>query len=1128
MRRKHFSIISLMIISLFTASSAMAKPIVRVQSDKVTVKAKSISLKEVIDKIEEVTNYTFFYQPDDVDLTITKDIDYSGSIDEVLNNVFEDIPIAYTVKENEVILRKTTKSANATKADSNKEKRTIKGVVLDQYKDPIIGASVIEGGTHNGTITDLDGAFNLSLSNNTIQVSYIGFATQTIKLNENQNSYNIVLLEDTELLEEVVVIGYGTQKKVNLTGSVASVSTKDIKDRVQTNVMSAVQGTVPGVTVISRPGQTPSINFRGRGNLGQSEPLFVIDGVIADATFFSNLDPNSIDAISFLKDAASSAIYGSRAAYGVVLVTTKEGNKERLQVNYNGHVGVKMASYLPKILNSAQYAELLNEGRYNNNPSAGKNQAYTNEEIELFKNGSNPDFYPDTDWIDLVLDKNVVSTQHSVNFNGGSERIRYFTGLGYTYDDNHLPGNDMKRYNLNLNLSADITKWMTLNSSVKYIKRDADRDRGYVGGINFLVTPPTMVSKHSNGEWGSIAGGKQATQEFIRYNPLRNLNKNDWSQSRNEYTMYDVGLDIKPIEDLVIKGQGSYKRAETKSKSYTGLQDQVNNFETGNPIPGTGNAVNQMSMTWGSSSTLLMTLTAAYNKKFGSHGLSGLIGTSYEDYKYDGLGASRKNFPSDILEDLNAGSSAGIDITNHGGMQSNRMLSYFGRVNYNYDERYLFEVNFRGDASSRFHTDNRWGYFPSFSGAWRISEEKFMENQKSWLDNLKLRVSWGELGNINNVGNYDYFMKYASGGDYNFDDKVAMGIVESKIANRKLGWETVSLTNFGIDADFFGGKLGIIADYYIKETSDILLGYNVPLETGITALPSQNIGKVKNTGFEFAVTHNNTIGNVSYTISGNIATNNNRITNLAGSNNMIQNGGDVIRYILKEGEAIGSYYGYKTDGLYSQEEIDKGHYYTFGRKPNAGDIKYVPQREDVEWGTAITSEDRTIIGKDIPDFTYGLNINVNWKNFELGLFGQGVSGTRVAFESEQVWAYFINASPREYHLKRWTEERPNSKAAYPRIYGGSSNDTYNQYFSDYQLFNADYFRIKTISLGYSVPKTITNGMGLQTLKFFLTGENLITFRADKKMKDFDPEAASGRGIGSFGNKSIAFGLNISF
>lgn len=1125
MQKKKIIIAMTMAICLFSNFQVDAKSVWMTENKTITVQAKSISLKDILGELESSSGYKFFYKSDDVSFQVKKDIRYSGDINSVLNELFDGTDIMYEIVGTDILL--TNKVSENSDQNQQKNTRTITGKVLDENGESVIGASVMEDGTTNGTITDLDGNFSLVVSQSKLSIAYMGYVTKVVNLS-SKSFYEVKLNEDSKLLDEVVVVGYGTQKKVNLTGSVASIDTKDLKDRVQTDVLKAMQGAVPGVTIISRPGQTPSINFRGRGNLGNSEPLYVIDGVIADASFFSNLDPNSIESVSFLKDAASSAIYGSRAAYGVVLVSTKEGNKEKLQVNYSGHVGVKIADYLPNIVNSAQYAELLNEARYNVNPALGKNQAYSDEEIGWFKDGSKPDYYPNTDWVDLSFDKNVLTTQHSVNFSGGSDKLRYFTGLGYTYDDSNNPGQDMKRYNLSINLSSDITKWLTINSGVKYIKRDSERNGGDVTSRNYLIVPPIMVSKHSNGEWGSISGGKKATQEFLNLNPLRTLNKDDWYKGTNEYTMYDIGADFKIIDNLVVKAQGSYKRAESKSKWYTGLQDEVNFFETGNPIPGTGNKVNKMDMGWGSSSTLLTTLTANYSLKIKDHSLSALVGTSYEDYKYEGLGASRKNFPLDTFEDLNAGSSAGIDISNSGGMQATRMLSYFGRLNYDYKERYLLEANLRADASSRFHKDSRWGFFPSFSAAWRISEEAFMNNTNEWLDNLKVRASWGELGNINNVGNYDYFMKYAVNSNYNFDDTVAMGIGESKIANRKLGWETVRLTNFGVDASFLNGKINVVADYYIKETSDILLQYNVPNETGITAAPAQNIGKVRNTGFEFAITHQNKIGDFGYSISANLSTNRNRIQDLGGSDNMIQSGGADIRYILKKGHPIGSYYGYKSDGLYTQEEIDAGHYYVLGRTPNAGDIKYVPQRKDVKWGESISGEDRTIIGKDVPDFTYGFNLNLNWKNFELGLFGQGISGTKVAFESEQVWAFFTQATPRDYHLKRWNEGNPNPRAAYPRIYGGTEKDTYNQYFSDYQLFNSDYFRIKTISLGYQVPKAYIQKIGLNSLKFFVTGENLLTFRADKKMKDFDPESRSGRGYGTVSNKSVAFGLNVSF
>lgn len=935
--------------------------------------------------------------------------------------------------------------------------------------------------------------------------------------------------EDNALLEEVVVVGYGTQKKVNLTGSVASVSADEIKDRVQTNVLSAVQGTVPGVTVISRPGSTPSINFRGRGNLGTSEPLYVIDGAISDATFFSNLDPNSIESISFLKDAASSAIYGSRAAYGVVLVTTKQGKKEKMNVSYSGYVAWSNPTYKPEYVNSAQYAELYNEALYNSNPSLGKYQGYTEEEIKLFANGSQPDLYPNTDWNDLILDKNVISTQHSLNISGGSEKVRYFLGLGYLYKDNMIPNQNSDRYNLDLTLNSDVTKWLSIKAGVKYIQNNGNRDSGAPSLANFSIVPVTFVPIQSNGEWGTINGGQTASSTFITSNPLRALSRNDWDHNRTENTMYDLGFDIKPIKGLVISGSGTYKRYEYKDKNYTALQDNAINFLSGKEIEGTGTTINKMNMSWVSTNTMLYTATAKYDWSNDIHTVGALVGTSYEHYKYEALSASRQDFPSDEMTDIGAGSTSGAGYQNGGGMQEYKMLSYFARVNYSLMNRYLFEVNMRADASSRFHKDHRWGYFPSFSLGWRISEENFMKKY-TWLNNLKLRASYGTLGNINNVGNYDYFQNYSTGNHYNFSNVPVIGIAESKPANVTLGWEKVAMTDIGVDMDIFNGLLSLTADYYIKNTDNILLAYNVATETGISNAPSQNLGKVKNTGFELTLNHRNRIGKVQYSIGANFSTNKNEVIDMGTSNNKTSTASYVIEYILREGEAIGSYYGYKTDGLYTQADIDAGHYYTYGGvTPNAGDIKFVPQREGVKYGDAITAEDRTIIGKDVPSITYGANLNIQYAGFELSVMGQGVCGTDVAFDVYGIHPFYHGMdNPRKFHLGRWTESNPNPHAVYPRIYSSSdAHTTYNRTFSDYHLFDADYFRFKTITLGYSLPKKLITRWGLQGLKLYLTGENLFTIRADKRMKDFDPESSSGV-IYNLGTKSVAFGVNLSF
>lgn len=552
---------------------------VNAQSGTISLNKSNVSMHTIMQEVEGQSDYTFFYNDNQIKLDKKVSVKaQNATIEQVLAQMFKNSGYTYKIVNNQIIVSKANAVAAVEKQQQQQAKK-VTGCVKDALGEPIIGASVVEkGAPTNGTITDFDGNFTLTVSGNELQISYIGYLPQVVKVQSGVTSYNVTLKEDTKTLDEVVVIGYGTQKKVNLTGAVASVSTDDIKDRVQTNVLSAVQGTVPGVTIISRPGSTPSINFRGRGNLGTSAPLYVIDGAIADATVFSNLDPNTIESISFLKDAASSAIYGSRAAYGVVLVTTKGGKAEKMNVAYSGYVGVKTPTYLPDVLDSWDYATLLNEAKYNANPSGGKNQAYTNEEIGWFRDGSNPDYYPNTNWADLVLDKHVLTTQHSLNFSGGSEKVRFFSSVGYVFNDNFMPGVTDDRYNLNLNLQSDVTKWLTLKTGVKYIRNSSDTKNGTPWIANFVLVPSIMVAQQSNGEWGSIAGGKDATQTFMNSNPLRTLSFDNWSKSTTENTMYDLGFDLKPIENLVISGQLDYKRYEYKSKSYSAEYPEVSTF----------------------------------------------------------------------------------------------------------------------------------------------------------------------------------------------------------------------------------------------------------------------------------------------------------------------------------------------------------------------------------------------------------------------------------------------------------------------------------------------------------------------------------------------------------------------
>lgn len=993
-----------------------------------------------------------------------------------------------------------------------------KGVVIDAAGETVIGASVVVKGTTNGTITGIDGDFTLSgvPKGSILVVSYVGYITQEVKF--NGQAVHVTLKEDSKTLDEVVVVGYGVQKKVNLTGAVTAMGPEELTTHANANLLTTVQGQVPGVTIISRPGADPAINMRGRGNLGASAPLFVVDGAIADAGFFSSLDPNSIESISFLKDAASSAIYGSRAAYGVVLVKTKGGKEGAVKVSYDGSVSLKFATYTPKVLGSEWYARLSNEAALNENPNASV--PYSEEAIRKFRDGSDPDMYPNTNWYDLVLDNQAVMTKHSVSISGGS-KVQYYTSLGYMYDDKFTPGSSANRYNLISNLSSDINKWLSWRSNINYIQNTSDTKTGGVSFVNLLTVPSTYVARQSNGEWGSYEGGKSAALVNMQRNPLRQLEEGGWNKSKSANTLINLALDLKPVKGLVLTGEMIYKAYDYKYKKFDANRPKIKDFMTGAELNSTDVTASKMEYDWQENSRLTYNGLANYSWSNTTHTIGMLAGVSYEHYQYQQQKSSRKKFPTNEMTGINGGSSAPDDTTTEGATYEDKLMSYFARLNYSYKDRYLFEANVRADASSRFHKDNRWGIFPSFSLGWRINQEEFMKDVY-WVNNLKLRASWGQLGNIENVGQYDYFSTYAQGDNYNFEDKVTNGIIEARPANVGLGWETVTVTNIGVDFDIFNGLLSFTGDYYDKQTKNILMSYPSPTEVGIYKdyKVSQNIGKVSNKGLEISVTHNNKIGDFSYSLGGNITKNWNKVKDLGANDPMIED-----PWIKKVGYAIGTFYGFRSDGLLTQEDIDNGNYITDGLKPNAGDIKYV----DLDGDHKLTDKDRDYIGCDVPDITYGINLSMHYKGFDLSVFGQGVCGTKVRFWQEQAWAFSDYASPREYHLKRWTTENPNANAAYPRIYPRTSaHSTFNNKFSDFWLFDADYFRIKNITFGYTFPKPTIQNLGIENLKLYVAAENPFTIRADHRMGDFDPETASGRGTNTRGTASVSFGVNLTF
>lgn len=995
----------------------------------------------------------------------------------------------------------------------------VTGKITDQNNAPLPGANVLVKGTTRGVSSDFDGNYEIQAQEgDVLEFSFMGFHTQSKKVTGGSKllTINVLLEEEAEQLDDVVVVGYGTQKKANLTGTVNTVKAEAIEGKATTSLANALQGVAPGVTIISRPGDIGgdmgNINIRGRGNLGTAAPLYIVDGVPVSEGDFQRIYAGDIESISILKDAAASAIYGARAAYGVFLVTTKKGKEGKANISYNGYYGFQSPTILPKKLNAYDYATLLNEANVN----AGKNAIYDQMAMDRIVAQDSPDLYPNNDWYSLVFRKQIPIQEHNISLSGGG-KTRYFVSGTFYEQESVVKGRLLDRYSFRANTERDFTDEFTLGTNISYVRDDYKRDG------NFSITDldrmtPLTVARHTDGSWGTVTGGSQSTV-LAENNPLRKIAE----YGRNDYmtTRFNASLNgvWKPIKGLSLTGQLSYRTYDKRDTNFENKVEKLIGFISKQPMNGTQgeNTINKMTKTWEHTKNLVSQLYANYDLSLNNHDFSLMAGTQYEDYRYEWIRASRKDFPNNNLNSINAGSGKAENLGNDGRIEERAFLSYFSRLKYNYASKYLFEANVRADQSSQFHKDNRLGVFPSFSAAYRISQENFMENI-DWLSDLKLRASWGQLGNVNNVGYYDYFDALGVGSAYITNGVKADGAWPSIQVNKDMTWETVTMTNFGLDASFFRNSLNVQLDVFDKLTTDILLKKPQPYELGLgnKEQASTNAGKVSNKGIEAIVSYRGEIGELKYGISGNFSKIWNKVLDLQGQDNQISG-----NFIIKEGESIGAFYGYQAQGLFRNAEEVANHVKQ-STNTAAGDIKYV----DVNHDGKFDANDRTVLGNDVPYFTYGLSFDVSYKGFDFSVQGQGVNDVMVYLSGEASQAFFNGAGGKEYHLGRWTTQNPDPNANYPRLLITSAND-HNTKTSSFWLYDADYFRIKSIILGYTMPEEVSRHMGCQKVRFYLSGTNLITFRADNRMKDFDPEAPSARG--TYPNmKNIIFGVNLSF
>lgn len=964
----------------------------------------------------------------------------------------------------------------------------------DANGEPIIGASVKVKGSTGGTVTDIDGKFTLDApAGAELEISSIGYLKQIVKAKAN---VAIVLKDDSQTLDELVVVGYGVQKKENLTGAVASMNAEKLATRPVSSLSSALAGEMAGVTAVQTSGapggQNASITVRGKNSVNAASPLVIVDGVPGSMNV---INPAEIESVTVLKDAASAAIYGVQAANGVILITTKKGKTGKTTVSYNATFS--WSSLLAKLdlVDAYGYAYLYNEAYLNDHPGAKK--PFSDETVEKYRTGQ----LPSTDWYKEALTGSGFEHQHNLSLSGGNDKTTYNMYLGYLSQDGVTKDIDYNRINARMNITSQINKYITLGLNASgYRGTQQDAWSGYTQVIQGMSrSHPTDPVYDEDGNFKYVGVDNPVA--------VQGRDKTGWKKTIDQEVFLIGSAEIKPIKDLSIKGVYSWR-------NWT--QDQLGFKKTW----GYGTYNSGQREGYGKNYNydyLTGQILVNYNKSFGDHNLGVLAGMESYDVKSRYVTASRKGGGNNNLdESLNTLDASSQKNTN-GGTEMTR-LSYFGRLQYNYAGKYLFEANVRRDASSRFPKDSRWGTFPAFSAGWRISEEAFMKNV-DWLSNLKLRLGWGKTGNeeLKSTDLYPAVPTYAYG-SYMFGNSLYSTAYESRLVNDQLKWATVTNYELGIDAGFLNNKLTMELSVYKKKTNDMLLYLPLQGVIGLSA-PAQNVGSVENRGFELVLGHNNRIGkDWSYNLSLNMGYNKNEIIDMAGTDGPIDNGyggTDDTQWNI-EGYGVSSWYGYVADGLFrSEEELKKGPLRTGNEK--LGDIRY----KDLDDDGKITAADRKIIGNKMPKWTGGFNFSVGYKNFELSGLLQGAFDAKRYYNGEASYAFFNNASCLNKHWNRWSEENPNGN--FPRL--SLTSQTNNQ-LSTFWLQDASYLRMKNLTLAYTLPSDLISRIGLSFAQVYLAGENLFTISGLDK--GLDPEAGNSRGWSYSNVRKISCGLKLTF
>lgn len=1081
------------------------------QETKISLNLKNSTVEKVLQTIEEKSDYYFLYNNRliDVDRKVSVRV-RNTAISDVLDELFESENVEYEVKESQIILspKEMYGQISAVINAVQQQKKNITGTIVDAAGEPVIGATiVVHGDESKGTVTDIDGNYVLqNVSENAVlDISYVGMQTQSVELN-GRTVVNIVLLDDTELLEDLVVVGYGTQRKVDLTGSVSNIKTDKLNTQSNVNIGQALQGKIAGVDIVSQggaPGQGSRIMIRGIGTLNNSNPLYIVDGMYMSG--IDHINPNDIESIDVLKDASSAAIYGSRAANGVIIVTTKSGSNTEGKpiIDASANIGLQTPSKYLDMLNASDWARLTGVSR---------------EAIGLDPLQMATDFNESNDWQRTMMGESIMQN-YNLTVRGGTKYFTYYTGAGVVNQDGIIKGTNYKRYNLQFK-SEYKRGWFTFGNNVVFSAQQNNplygfARGGYLGII--LQSIPTLQKYDPTNEKGGY--GKVYGDATDIPNPLGILDNNITQRTWNDNSTY-----INLYAEVALPYGFKFRLNATPDLSF----DRGTAYENVYDFGLRNNAVSNMTEYRNQRNNFLIENLLSFDRSFDKHKVTALLGYSYQSYRNRYIMAAGKGLPNGIREV----GAAIQDRINDTWTNESALTSVISRVFYSYDNRYLVTATYRRDGSSKFAEDNRYGNFPSLSVGWNISEEQFMGKTRNWLDQFKLRAGYGVLGNqeIN-----DYMYTSVVTANINYPDGkggIVSGAFPKEFANPAIKWEETAMTNIGVDLAFLNSRLTVTTDWYRKDTKDILLTVPIPISTGGANDPVRNAGKIKNTGLEWTVGWNNSPSKdftYGLTLTGNSMRN--EVVAMGDANQVINGGANRTNVSTTKtlaGYPIGGFWLIPTDGLFQNEgEITAYNQNGILIQPNArpGDIRFKDSNNDGR----ITDDDRVYLGSPFPTLTMGLNFNAAYKNFDVLLGTQGVFGnkiynaTRLELEGVNKGTNFL-ASTLDY----WSPE--NKNASHPRLVWDDPNlNTRPQ--SDRFLEDGDFFRLRNIQLGYTFSQGVFQNK-IQKLRVYMNAENIFTIT---KYSGYTPDINSGgttsRGFDNFvypTNKVFMLGLNLTF